>query len=199
MGEMPILSGLVYCADCGAKMYQVRGKDWTLDKEYMVCASYRKKSKQTCSSHQIRNAVLEELILEDLRRVTGIVRDNADMFVNLVTSHFKEESAETNKELNKELEISTARVNKLNSIIQSLYEDKMEGIISNERFIQMSASYEREQKTLKAKISQIKKQLSDSSNQNNGIKTFISYCKEYTNIKELDCESIYKSSSCICS
>ncbi len=71
------------------------------------------------------------------------------MFVSLVTSHFKEKSAKTNKEL----EISTARANKLNSIIQSLYEDKVEGIISNDRFIQLSVNYEREQETLKAKIS----------------------------------------------
>lgn len=190
MGEMPILSGLVYCADCGAKMYQVRGKDWTHDKEYMVCASYRKKSKQTCSSHQIRNVVLEELILEDLRRVTGIVRENADMFVNLVTSHFKEESAKTSKELNKELEISNARVKKLDSIIQSLYEDKLEGIISNDRFVQLSSNYEREQETLKERINQIKKQLNDSCNQNNGIETFISHCKKYTDIEELDCEIV---------
>ena len=43
LDEMPILSGMVYCADCGAKLYQVRGKGWPHEKEYMVCASYRKK------------------------------------------------------------------------------------------------------------------------------------------------------------
>lgn len=190
MGEMPLLSGLVYCADCGAKMYQVRGKDWTHEQEYMVCASYRKKSKQTCSSHQIRNTVLEELILDDLRRVTAVVKENEDEFINLVTSHSKEETTKANKELTKELEISTARIHKLDSIIQSLYEDKLEGVISAERFIQMSANYENEQETLKTKISEIKKQLNDSSNQNNGAETFINYCKKYTEIQELDCEII---------
>nr|WP_283205662.1 zinc ribbon domain-containing protein [Garciella nitratireducens] len=59
----------MFCADCGAKLYQVRGKGWTHDKEYFVCATYRKK-KGMCSSHQIRNVVVEQLLLEDLRRVT---------------------------------------------------------------------------------------------------------------------------------
>ena len=50
MGEMPALSGMVFCADCGAKLYQVRGR--TLPQsEYMVCATYRKKGKAVCSSH----------------------------------------------------------------------------------------------------------------------------------------------------
>ena len=67
MGEMPILSGMVYCADCGAKLYQVRSKGWKHDKKHMVCATYRKKGKHICTSHQIRNVVIEELLLDDLQ------------------------------------------------------------------------------------------------------------------------------------
>jgi len=54
----------------------------------------------------------------------------------------------------------------------------------------MSANYENEQDILKSRISEIRKQLSDSSNQNNGAETFINYCKKYTEIQELDCEII---------
>ncbi len=89
LGEMPILSGMVYCADCGAKLYQVRGKGWSHDKEYMVCASYRKKSKQTCSSHQIRNVLLEQLILEQLQEVMTYTKEHEDKFIELVTSQSK--------------------------------------------------------------------------------------------------------------
>lgn len=52
MGEMPILSGMLFCADCGAKLYQVRQRGWEYDKEHFVCATYRK-VKGGCSSHQI--------------------------------------------------------------------------------------------------------------------------------------------------
>lgn len=63
LGEMPVLSGMVFCADCGSKLYQVRGKGWSHDKEYMVCANYRKRGKHTCTSHQIRNVDIENVLL----------------------------------------------------------------------------------------------------------------------------------------
>lgn len=74
MGEMPILSGMVFCADCGAKLYQVRHRGWNHEQEHMVCATYRKKGKEVCSSHQIRNCVLEELLLDGIRSVTAFAR-----------------------------------------------------------------------------------------------------------------------------
>ena len=57
MGEMPTLSGMVYCADCGSKMYQVRARGWEHEKEHLVCSTYRKRGKSNCTSHQIRNVV----------------------------------------------------------------------------------------------------------------------------------------------
>ncbi len=71
---MGILSGMMFCADCGNKLYQVRGKGWEHDKEYFVCATYRK-IKGGCSSHQIRNVVVEQLLLQDLQRVTSFARE----------------------------------------------------------------------------------------------------------------------------
>ncbi len=52
MGEMPVLSGMLFCADCGAKLYQVRARGWTHEQEHFVCATYRKQ-KGKCTSHQI--------------------------------------------------------------------------------------------------------------------------------------------------
>lgn len=75
MGEMPILSGMLFCVDCGNKLYQVRHRGWEHDKEHFVCATYRK-IKGGCSSHQIRNVVVEELLLDGIRRVTAFARDH---------------------------------------------------------------------------------------------------------------------------
>jgi len=75
MGEMGVFSGMMFCADCGAKLYQVRANGWTHDKEYFVCATYRKK-KGLCSSHQIRNVVIEELVLDDLQQVITFVKEH---------------------------------------------------------------------------------------------------------------------------
>lgn len=85
LGEMPVLSGMVFCADCGSKLYQVRGKDWSHDKEYMVCANYRKRSKDICTSHQIRNVDIENVLLYMIQQVTAFAREHEDEFVEMVT------------------------------------------------------------------------------------------------------------------
>lgn len=83
MGEMPMLSGMLFCADCGAKMYQVRCRGWDHSKEHFVCATYRK-VKGGCSSHQIHNVVIEEILLDGIREITAFARENEDEFVEIV-------------------------------------------------------------------------------------------------------------------
>ena len=61
MGEMGMFSGLVYCADCGAKLYHCRSTTWTHEQECYTCATYR--GKKGCSAHYIRAVVLERLVL----------------------------------------------------------------------------------------------------------------------------------------
>ena len=80
MGEMPILSGMLFCADCGAKLYQVRHRGWEHEQEHFVCATYRK-VKGGCSSHQIRNVVVEDLLLDGIRRMTAYAREHEAEFV----------------------------------------------------------------------------------------------------------------------
>ena len=190
LGEMPMLSGMVYCANCGAKLYQVRGKGWTHDKEYMVCASYRKKSKQTCSSHQIRNVLLEQLILEQLQEVMTYAKENEDKFIELVTSQSKKEIEKSLKDYKKEYETAKARYSKLDEIIQRLYEDNIDGKISDERFQKLSLTYEDEQNQLKTRIAELDNLLLTEKEKSLNTDHFLSTIRDYTEIKELNCEVI---------
>ena len=110
MGEMPILSGMVFCADCGAKLYQVRHRGCTHEQEHMVCATYRKKGKEICTSHQIRNSVIEELLLSGIREITGYVRENEAEFVEMITKKSKVETDRGLREAKRELEQSQTRI-----------------------------------------------------------------------------------------
>ena len=92
MGEMSLLSGMVFCADCGAKLYQVRSTKFRPGQEYMVCATYRKKGKDQYTSHQIRNSVIEEFLLDGIRSMTTYVREHEDEFVEMVTKLSKAEA-----------------------------------------------------------------------------------------------------------
>ena len=64
---MEILSGMMFCADCGGKLYQVRGKTIPKEREHFVCSTYRK-VKGGCSSHQIRNIIVGKYYLKIYKR-----------------------------------------------------------------------------------------------------------------------------------
>lgn len=190
LGEMPILSGMVYCADCGAKLYQVRSKDWNHDKEYMVCATYRKRGKHNCTSHQIRNVDIEKALLYMIQQVTSFARDYQDEFVEVVTKTNNKELDKKIREYKKELEQSQARISKLDFFIQRLYEDNVEGKVSDEQFIKMSSTYEKEQQTLISRIIELTSIINDEQEKVVNTNSFLNLVKNYTNITKLDAEII---------
>ncbi|MCK9222468.1 MAG: DUF4368 domain-containing protein [Dethiobacteraceae bacterium] len=189
MGEMPLLSGMMFCADCGNKMYQVRGRGWEHEKEYFVCATYRK-IKGGCSSHQIRNAVVEELLLDGIRRVTAFARDCEDEFVEMVTKKTRSELDKSMRDSRRELEQAQARIAKLDEIIQRLYEDNIEGKISDERFTKMTANYEAEQQTLEKRVTELKSIMTEEKESALNVNHFLSLVRKYTDINELTAEVI---------
>lgn len=83
MGEMPILPRMLFYADCGAKLYQVWHRGWTYDKELFMCAIYRK-VKGDYNSQQIKDVVVEELLLDGIQNIIAFARDHEDEFVQLV-------------------------------------------------------------------------------------------------------------------
>lgn len=190
MGEMPILSGMVYCADCGQKLYQVRSRDWEHDKEHFVCATYRKKGKHECPSHQIRNVVIEQLLLADLQQVTAFAREHESEFVEMVTKSKTREIDRSLRECRKEYEQARARISKLDTIVQRLYEDNIEGKISDERFAKMTATYDAEQKQLESRVVELQAFLDEAKEKSLNTEYFLSLVRKYTDIKELDAEII---------
>lgn len=190
LGDMPLLSGMVYCADCGSKLYQVRSKDWNHDKEYMVCATYRKRGKHNCTSHQIRNIYIEKALLYMIQQVTAFARDYEDEFVELVAKNKNKELERKIRECKKELEQSMNRVSKIDLLIQRLYEDNVEGKISDEQFIKMTSAYENEQQTLNVRITELNKIIKNEQEKITNTSNFLNLVKCYTNITKLDAEII---------
>lgn len=189
LGEMPALSGMLYCADCGAKLYQVRGKGWSHDKEYFVCASYRKQ-KGKCTSHQIKNIQVEEILLREIRKVTAFAKDHEEEFVDLVLKMKTSELNQVLRSQKKELEDSKNRIEKLDSIVQNLYEDNLEGKISDQRFEKMAKSYDEEEISLQKRIAELEKTITKSQKEELNVESFLKLVRKYTDIKELDPEII---------
>ena len=189
MGEMPILSGMLFCADCGAKLYQVRHRGWEHDKEYFVCATYRK-VKGGCSSHQIRNVVVEELLLDGIRQITSFARKHESEFVQMVTSKTRTALDKSLRDNKRELEQAQARITKLDDIIQRLYEDNLSGKISDERFAKMTANYEAEQHTLESRVVELKGTMTAEHDSALNVDHFLALVQKYTDIRELTAEMI---------
>ena len=189
MGEMPILSGMLFCADCGAKLYQVRHRGWTHDKEYFVCATYRKK-KGLCSSHQIRNVVIEELVLDDLRKTVAFAKEHEREFIELVKKDSEKKQASEMRQAQKEFEQGQLRIAALDKIMQRLYEDHVMEKISEERFHKLSDDYEAEQRELTERAAVLRTMLDTAKERNLKIDSFLTRVKGYTDITELDGEII---------
>ena len=189
MGEMPILSGMLFCADCGAKLYQVRARGWTHEQEHFVCATYRKQ-KGKCTSHQIRNVQVEQILLAEINRMLTFVCEHESEFVELLSKKNERELNRKFQESSRELEQSMQRITKLDSIIQRLYEDNLDGKISDDRFAKMTANYEQEQKDLKAQVAVLRKTLATAKEQRINVDSFLAQVKKYTEVKELDADII---------
>jgi len=193
MGEMPVLSGMLFCADCGKKLYQVRGVNLP-QKEHMVCSTYRK-VKGGCTSHQIRNEVIEKLLLAGIRDITEFARENEEEFVRMVSKKCIGNSEKALRDSKRELDHVQHRIKKLDDIIQKLYEDNIDGKVSDERFAKMTANYEAEQKTLSVRanelnemIIQLKIEISSAQEETANADRFLSLVRKYTDIKELTAE-----------
>ena len=181
---MSPLSGLVYCADCGKKMYLCRCTTMK-QAEYFNCSSYRKKKKTTCSSHQITVKAVTELIQDDLRRTIQFAKSQNEKFLRTLQSNAEAKTKKELKENLKEIETSEERIEKLDKIIESLYEDKVEGKISEERYLKMSDTYESEQAALKERVKTLKSEIERAKEQNDNILDFMMLIHKYSSFEEL--------------
>lgn len=184
MGEMSPLSGLVYCADCGKKMYLCRCTTMK-QAEYFNCSSYRKKKKTTCSSHQITVKAVTELIQDDLCRTIQFAKSQNEIFLQTLQNNAEAKTKKELKENLKEIETSEERIEKLDKIIESLYEDKVEGKISEERYLKMSDTYESEQSALKERVKTLKSEIEKAKEQDDKILEFMMLIHKYSSFEEL--------------
>lgn len=189
LGPMSVLSGMMFCADCGAKLYQVRGKRIPKHLEYFVCATYRKQ-KRMCTSHRIRNQVVEQLLLEYLKRITAFARNHEEEFTQVVLNQFEQDLSQKQRKDERILEEAKARMKSLDTIIEKLYEDNVFGKISDERFRKMSAGYETEQAELKTKMHQLQAELNIAKENIINTKHFLQLVKKHIEISTINPELI---------
>ena len=189
--EVNPFSGMVYCADCGKKMYLCRSKSLNADQEHLKCSTYSA-DKADCSAHFIRTVVLEEIVLSELRKMTTFVRENeADFLQSAYECSQKQQSAEL-KAAKKRLAQSEKRVAELDKLFTRLYEDNVSGKISDERFEMMSKNYEAEQKELRQIIPELSQFIEASEQKKADTAQFIGIVRKYSEIPKLTPEIMHE-------
>lgn len=191
MGDLPMFSGLLFCAECGHRLSLLRRRCETEDKQAFVCGAYRA-DKDACTSHYIRNTAVEKIVLENIRQVTSFVSDYEDEFVKMVMNV---DAKQHNKDLaqkKKSFKEKQNRIAELDDLFQHIYEDNVSGKLSDERFMQMSQRYENEQDTLKEEIETMRLELQENEKHSVDVRRFISVVKKYTDIQELTPEILHE-------
>jgi hypothetical protein len=176
MGEPPLFSGILFCADCGKKMYYHRKRSMSKGQERFLCSAYQKD--RECSIHYIRLDALKEVVLRDLREAIKYVSRYENDFVREASdAGARERDREFNRQKN-ELAKSEKRVADLDHIIKRLYEDHVAGKLTDERFVKLSRDYEREQAGLKAAIEAARAELKAREKKQTNVKSFVAAAKK---------------------
>lgn len=184
MGEMPMFSGLLYCADCGRKLSFHRKADEPAEKHHYLCENYRSNT-ANCTMHYIRNVVVERIVLENLKEVIQYVSNYEDEFVQMIMdSDMRQRNRELAQKKKRLAEIQK-RIGELDTIFQRIYEDNIIGKLSDERFMKMSKGYEDEQHTLQTEANEIQSELQQEEKKSVDAKRFLAIVKKYTDLTEL--------------
>ena len=182
---------MVYCADCGKKMYLCRSKSLNSDQEHLKCSTYSA-DKNDCSAHFIRTVVLEEIVLSELRKMTTFVRENESEFIELAMQNSQHKQSAELKAAKKRLAQSEKRISDLDKLFTRLYEDNVSGKISDERFEMMSKNYEAEQKELQQIIPELSQFIEAREQKNADTAQFIGIVRKYSEIPKLTPEIMHE-------
>lgn len=181
------LTGLLYCADCGAKMtHRQRSKGYQkydADNAY-VCSAYRQLTRD-CTMHYIRVSVVEKLILSAIRRVSGYVRKNESEFVQQVCKASSVQQEEGIKDCKKRLGQAQKRHDELDRLVKKLYESYATGKLPDRQFERLLAEYDKEQADLENTVQNLQTKIDHFNADSVKTDNFIQLVKRYTDFTEL--------------
>lgn len=189
--EQNMFSGLVYCMDCGGTMVLHRAHTMDAVKNNFMCSTYKKKGKDVCSAHYIRELDLYAIVLDDLRRVTHFARQNQRRFAEYIGMKMGKEAAKEISLLQKKLDAMTRRRGELRALFKRLYEDSVLGRIPDEQYRLLSQDYMAEQKAIDEELPQLTEALQNLKDSSTNIDRFLENARKYTEIPELTAEILH--------
>lgn len=182
--EVGLFSGMLFCADCGHVLYQQRYQNKNRKQDCYICGSYKKRTRD-CTAHFIRTDLLTADVLSNLRQVTEYAARHESRFVKLLIQQNEIGGKRKTAAATKQLEQAQTRIAEVNRIIKRLYEDNVSGKISDERFMELSADYEQEQRELKDRAAALQEELSKSQAATVNAEKFMGIVRKHLAFEEL--------------
>ena len=185
-GEAAPLTGLLYCADCGGKMYVHRTNNGKRISQY-TCSQYSKVpvGKLCKTQHRINEDVVLSLVSEMLKAIAEYAKHDRAEFVRVVQeAQSSQQTAEVKKQ---RIRLTTAkqRVSELEVLLCKIYEDNILGKLSDSRYATLDAQYEKEQSELTAEISALEKAIRSYEKHEKDADRFIALIDKYENFDKL--------------
>lgn len=183
-GEVGLFSGLLFCADCGSVLYQQRYQTDKRKQDCYICGSYKKRTTD-CTAHFIRTDLLAAGVTENIRRITSYAAKHEARFRKLLIDQNEDGGKKKNAARRRELDAAEKRITELSAIFKRLYEDSVAGRITDERFAELSADYEAEQKQLKDRAAELEAELSKAQEATANADRFLKVVQKYSGFEEL--------------
>ena len=190
-GDNGLFSGSVYCSACKAKLYFSTREIWNKARTVSryegaySCSAYRKQVQfqedgRRCTCHYIREDMLEQIVLEDLRELLAFVLEDEKRFVRLVMDKSQQDQQRERQGKKKELAKLKKRIQEIDTLIERLYIDNASGKVTDERYEKMSAKFEEQQATMIVAHDLLESEIGEQEEAADGIEKFLNTVSRYT-------------------
>ena len=179
-----LFSSIIFCADCGRRMHFCSCKSFDSSQDHYRCSLY-KSGYGECTAHYIREEVLRDIVLERIRTVTDYVRLDAIGFQEEWMHITRDEQERSIRFDQKQLERAQKRLEDVDRLISKVYEDYALGKLPEERYLKMTADYEKEQESLRTEISVMSDLIEGQQEENDNYDRFSALINKYVDIPEL--------------
>ena len=192
--EIDLFSGMLFCGDCGYKMYLQKGAGTPERKHAYTCGNYRNRARNDflCTTHYIRKSILKELVLADLQRVLAYVKEHEQEFVRTASECGEQAAQKALAQQRKELDKAERRMDELNLLFRKLYEDMALGRLSSEQFALLTSGYEDEKAALTKRAAELRQKIDTAAERGADVKRFVGLVRRYSEISELTYENVHE-------